>query len=64
MKIAFVRGDYRQYTENTLALLGSAPFNFFITNLVLFLVPNGWAKCYISKKCSCGPIKCLMTVSL
>ena len=25
----FVRGDYRQCTENTLALLGSAPSNFF-----------------------------------
>ena len=28
-KKAFVRGDYRQCTENTLALLGSAPSNFF-----------------------------------
>ena len=28
-KKTFVRGDYRQCTENTLALLGSAPSNFF-----------------------------------
>ena len=28
-KKAFVRGDYRQCAENVLALLGSAPSNFF-----------------------------------
>ena len=28
-KKAFVRGDYRQFVENTLALLSSAPSNFF-----------------------------------
>ena len=45
-KKGFVRGDYRQCPENTLALLGSSPFNFFITNLALFPAPDGWAKCY------------------
>ena len=40
-KKAFVRGDYRQCTENTLALLGSAPSIFFIANLALILVPDG-----------------------
>ena len=30
-KKAFVRGDYRQCVENTLALLGSAPSNFFLS---------------------------------
>ena len=63
-KKAFVRGDYRQCVENTLALLGSAASNFFITNLALLPAPDGWANCYTAKKCSCGPIKYLMTVSL
>ena len=30
-KKAFVKGDYRQYVENTLALLGSAPSIFFLS---------------------------------
>ena len=40
-KKAFVRGDYRQCAENTLALLGSAFSNFFITNLALLPAPDG-----------------------
>ena len=63
-KKAVVRKDYRQCAENTLALLGSAPSNFFTTNLALLPAPDEWEKCYTAKKCSCGPIKCLMTVSL
>ena len=63
-KKAFVRGDCKQCVENTLGLLGSAPSNFFYHNLALLPAPDGWAKCYTAKKCSFGPIKCLMTVSL
>ena len=44
-KKAFVRGDYTQCAENTLALLGSTSSNFFITNLALLPAPDGWAKC-------------------
>ena len=29
-KESFIRGDYKQCAENTLALLGAAPFNFFL----------------------------------
>ena len=50
-KEAFVKGDYRQCAKNTLALLSSAPSDFFITNLALFPTPERWAKCYTAKKC-------------
>ena len=63
-KKAFVRGDYRQCVKSTLLLLGSAPSNFFITNLALLPPRDGWVKYCTAKKCSCGPIKGLMTVNL